>query len=658
MKSLVSEFSTSWRSFVSNITRCEDFLHSISQIQQKSVKVLNDYRAFTNITAQGLNEENPTIIVIGTLHVICGSSCLEYKPVMDAFLGGIKSIGSKFERVECGEEVENMSLALTSLLTVSCSPHPPPELDAPSTSESEKLINAKVYMKLASRTYDLFPVLKSVPVDIKIVDRCISCMSKLELWNVAVKMMEVYGAQLTIDRHYELLRHMSGKGELDWCADLLCVEQYPASAPGQAFGRNDARTPMVQDFIHRCMDLGDAKSLGAAGRVVEKYKLPHIAQEISSMTRNLKIEGFVRKGRWQLGEQLAYKQPQQIHLFQCLVKASMFDEADEVFQKFRLVGLVEQVSALQREQQQQSRLSTYLGLPVPADRVVVVSDLASLDTAFLALGLVQPYRRQTGEAVSELSCPLLVGVDVEWRAEILRKDQVASGGSGASLLQVATATDILLFDLPVLARPATRTRTLVLLQQLFGSADIVKLVWSFDKNDLRMLRLAASEAFKSAFRHLNGIFELCNVMEGAVKGKLPSLSEACHRSLGRPLDKSQQTSNWNARPLSPAQVQYAALDAHCLLGVLAANVVDTDCGLDEIRRLYSSQSDSDLVDTVDVVVSEAGSARHSVAVKRKGRSWRDLQKGSKRTAEDPSLRDESDGRSTAAATVLLSSTDL
>jgi hypothetical protein len=35
--------------------------------------------------------------------------------------------------------------------------------------------------------------------------------------------------------------------------------------------------------------------------------------------------------------------------------------------------------------------------------------------------------------------------------------------------------------------------------------------------------------------------------------------------LGLRLDKSQQQSNWGERPLTAAQVQYAALDAHVLL---------------------------------------------------------------------------------------------
>jgi len=44
-----------------------------------------------------------------------------------------------------------------------------------------------------------------------------------------------------------------------------------------------------------------------------------------------------------------------------------------------------------------------------------------------------------------------------------------------------------------------------------------------------------------------------------------SLSVVCQRELGKPLDKTEQTSNWQRRPLSQSQIAYAALDAEVLL---------------------------------------------------------------------------------------------
>lgn len=44
-----------------------------------------------------------------------------------------------------------------------------------------------------------------------------------------------------------------------------------------------------------------------------------------------------------------------------------------------------------------------------------------------------------------------------------------------------------------------------------------------------------------------------------------SLQEMCQKVLGVELDKREQRSNWNLRPLTAAQVLYAAKDAYVLI---------------------------------------------------------------------------------------------
>ena len=59
------------------------------------------------------------------------------------------------------------------------------------------------------------------------------------------------------------------------------------------------------------------------------------------------------------------------------------------------------------------------------------------------------------------------------------------------------------------------------------------------------------------------------VVDKSVLSKCQSLSKTCSVYMGRPLDKLEQISSWNARPLSSSQLNYAALDAHCCLGILS-----------------------------------------------------------------------------------------
>ncbi|KYK62850.1 putative 3'-5' exonuclease [Toxoplasma gondii TgCatPRC2] len=55
-----------------------------------------------------------------------------------------------------------------------------------------------------------------------------------------------------------------------------------------------------------------------------------------------------------------------------------------------------------------------------------------------------------------------------------------------------------------------------------------------------------------------------------VKRRFPSLQEMCRQVLHADLDKSEQRSNWNMRPLTASQAHYAALDAYVLILLEAA----------------------------------------------------------------------------------------
>ncbi|KAF5911647.1 hypothetical protein HPG69_007404 [Diceros bicornis minor] len=170
--------------------------------------------------------------------------------------------------------------------------------------------------------------------------------------------------------------------------------------------------------------------------------------------------------------------------------------------------------------------------------------------------------------------PGLVGVDLEWRP---------SFGLGsrpqASLMQVAMEGRVFLLDLLVLSQPAGGQASQAFSQlvfQLLSDPSITKLGYGM-AGDLRSLG-ASCPALAHTEKHLRGSLDLQQVHRqmrvvdvpapgvDGTKG-LRGLSLLVQQVLGKPLDKRQQLSNWDRRPLSEAQLAYAAADAYCLLEV-------------------------------------------------------------------------------------------
>lgn len=166
-----------------------------------------------------------------------------------------------------------------------------------------------------------------------------------------------------------------------------------------------------------------------------------------------------------------------------------------------------------------------------------------------------------------------VGLDAEFVPSFLADDGVSAQ---PALLQVACGRScVLLFDM--LAYPRMPRMDTVLAAALSDQRTL-KLGYGF-KHDILMLQRGAAEfgGAGAAFRHVGPLLDLdvpekrfdvprLLAREGGTTsaGGLGRLAELC---LGYALDKGQQVSNWKRRPLREQQMQYAAMDAVCLVDV-------------------------------------------------------------------------------------------
>jgi len=236
-----------------------------------------------------------------------------------------------------------------------------------------------------------------------------------------------------------------------------------------------------------------------------------------------------------------------------------------------------------------ARAGRYLALDLPDAAVVWVGDGEAL--------------RRAGAALDAHEGPL--GLDVEWRPDIMEHRLGPAGGGGpraaggdaaeaaaeaalagaggaggggaASVLQLGTGAQCFLFDLLALAGDGRLSAALGCL-----SRPGVRVVGFDVAGDLRKLR--QSYPGEPAFAHVPRLLDLKDLypayraLPGAGAPPAPGgprgrgqfgLSAVTEDVLGRPLDKACQLSDWNRRPLSERQARYAALDAHVLVRVLA-----------------------------------------------------------------------------------------
>ncbi|XP_059850424.1 exonuclease mut-7 homolog isoform X2 [Hypanus sabinus] len=243
-------------------------------------------------------------------------------------------------------------------------------------------------------------------------------------------------------------------------------------------------------------------------------------------------------------------------------------------------------SSLEKEKKK-----NFYQLPVPTESIYIVEHLDQLQSCTTRV----------------LQAGGVVGIDMEWRPTFL-----AWSKARVSILQIALKNCVYLLDLPQLAKESESLGREHELEQfihsLFSSRTITKLGYALS-GDLHGL-CTSYPILKDVVQTTVGILDLLNVhkelqrvpfhrkdckgaenMLASVKNRLDSdcgqqqkgLSLLVQYVLGKPLDKTQQLSNWEKRPLSRQQIIYAATDAYCLLDLYDALYQD----LEHFRLNYS-----------------------------------------------------------------------
>ncbi|XP_076762319.1 exonuclease mut-7 homolog isoform X1 [Xylocopa sonorina] len=165
----------------------------------------------------------------------------------------------------------------------------------------------------------------------------------------------------------------------------------------------------------------------------------------------------------------------------------------------------------------------------------------------------------------------IVGIDSEWKPCFGTKQ------TELALIQIATKTNVYIIDVTTIGNQLDDL-WVELVSTLFENKSILKLGFGIAQ-DMTVLRssLSALSKVKTCGEGYIDIVHLWRKLVDDYKFVFPhesnehfaknSLSKLVELCLGQKLNKSDQFSNWEQRPLRESQIIYAALDAYCLLEI-------------------------------------------------------------------------------------------
>lgn len=234
------------------------------------------------------------------------------------------------------------------------------------------------------------------------------------------------------------------------------------------------------------------------------------------------------------------------------------------------------------------------------DTVDTVNEMANEFEHLLSLS--------TSAEVDDDPLDFVLGIDCEWRPTgAFGSDDF--DGNPVALLQISAPTlrKIFLVDTFSLLRPGLLAEEVMTpnestlsnaIASVFSAPSLLKTGFHV-AIDFR--RLAASYPHISAFREVHSVVELSQfakrVHPGESRHFLGSLQRLTRMALSYDLSKSQQCSDWENRPLSREQIEYAALD--CALPARLLDVMAEGAGRSKSESILNQSTSSWRFITVD-----------------------------------------------------------
>lgn len=309
---------------------------------------------------------------------------------------------------------------------------------------------------------------------------------------------------------------------------LIESNQFKAAEKWAAFMGKEMICLIIQKYL-------DLRMIKSANDLVKQYDLTEEFPDVNYLYKESLLKKLAEKGCWDIAEVRAKKETKLMEYLVCLaMEAGYMEKVDELCQRYSLEGYVNSLVP-----EEIFCGSDYLDL-----KKLVLEEIVWVDEIN---GLLN--------ATSYIEACKIIGVDCEWKPNF----EKGSRPNKVSIIQIASDKKAFIFDLIKLYEDDPKVLDSCF-RRIMCSSNILKLGYNL-QCDLHQLSQSYGEL--ECFQSYEMLLDIQKLFKGATGG----LSGLSKKILGAGLNKTRRNSNWEQRPLSQNQKEYAALDAVVLVHI-------------------------------------------------------------------------------------------
>ncbi|KAH1192192.1 hypothetical protein AAZX31_20G224800 [Glycine max] len=345
----------------------------------------------------------------------------------------------------------------------------------------------------------------------------------VEQYIVELVKSQFYMTAVTLIEQFSI--HQYGQSFL---LDMIQSNQFKAAEKWATFMGKPMLSTLVEEFIERNM-------LKNAYEIIKKNNLKQDFPDVYKRCKESSLKNLAEKGCWDVAEARTNNDRQLMeYLVYLALEAGYMEKVDELCDRYCLDRFLDikvpETSNLQ---------GRYLHLDeLLVDSIIWVDEVE---------GLLDATRHIKGFKV--------IGLDCEWKPNYVK----GSKPNKVSIMQIASEKMVFIFDLIKLHKEVPDILD-DCLSCILLSPRILKLGYNF-QCDAKQLAYSYEEL--RCFKNYEMLLDIQNVFKEP-RGGLAGLAE---KILGASLNKTRRNSNWEQRPLTPNQLEYAALDAVVLVHI-------------------------------------------------------------------------------------------